>query len=497
MTPERTMAMGAGYFPGSLRQHWRRELLQVGLAAMESCWLYPWLAFVLHSDRLAQRVPFHAVLATYLVAMYLTRILNRRTISLLAQRVVTLAIALLGAFLLVKLYAYPHYRLNDVLWLRRFAREVSDIMLQIPPAMPILFAGLGLWWRGISTAQRDVGVDSAGFSLRVGIIAFLWLFLVGLLGRPIDAIPYAFAYFFLGLIVMGLARIEDISTSDVGIRSPFNVSWMGILAGAALVVTILSLLAVSLLSFRNIAAFLVLLRPAIAVLARITYPLQAVLAWLLEFVLTSLIRLFGRAFGAEGPDVTGLIRITEQLQELQQTRPIQGTMRWILQALKWSGIAVLFVGSLAALALSISRIVRDSQAGRSAEHESVFRAEAASGEAKDAVKSRWQEWYEALQAGLARLRGQEYALDSIRQIYASLVKLAAASGLPRHAAETPYEYLATLRRAFPESEEDLQLITEAYVRVHYGQRAFRRAYVQKVREAWLAIRARQEQHSHG
>jgi hypothetical protein len=318
-----------------------------------------------------------------------------------------------------------------------------------------------------------------------------------MLGRPVNAIPYAFAYFFLGLIVMGLTRIEDISASDVGIRSPFNASWMGILAGAALLVTIVSILAVNLLSFRNIAAFLALLRPAIAVLARITYPLRVVLAWLLELVLTFLIRLFGRAFGPEGPDVTGLTRFTEQLQEFQQTSPIQGTMRWILQALKWSGIAVVFVGILTALALSISRIVRNSQAGRSAEHESVFQPEAASGEAKDAVKRRWQDWYEALQAGLARLRGQEYALASIRQIYASLVRLAAASGLPRRSAETPYEYLATLRQAFPESEEDLQLITEAYVRVHYGQRAFHRAYVQKVREAWLAIHARQEQRSRG
>ncbi|MBM4429924.1 MAG: DUF4129 domain-containing protein, partial [Chloroflexi bacterium] len=345
--------------------------------------------------------------------------------------------------------------------------------------------------------QRSVGVDSAGFSLRLGVIAFLWLFLVGMVGHPVNAAPYTFAYFFLGLIVMGLARIEDISASDVGIRSPFNASWFGILTGAALLVTILGLLTAKLLSLHNIAALLALLRPVMAVVARITYPLQAILAWLLQSILTSLIALFRRAFGAAGPDVTSLTRITEQLQEFQEANPVQGAMWLILQALKWSGLAILFVGSLTALALSIGRAFRDSQAGRSAEHESVSHTEASDGEADKGGQSRWQRWYEALQARLARLRGQEYALASIRQIYASLVRLAAASGLPRRAAETPYEYLATLHRAFPDSKEDLQLITEAYVRVHYGQRAFHRAYVQKVREAWLAIRARQEKRSHG
>ncbi len=58
---------------------------------------------------------------------------------------------------------------------------------------------------------------------------------------------------------------------------------------------------------------------------------------------------------------------------------------------------------------------------------------------------------------------------------------------------TPYEYITTLTRGFQENEREVRLITEAYVRTHYGQRSFPPEYVQEVREAWLAIRARQEE----
>jgi hypothetical protein len=101
-------------------------------------------------------------------------------------------------------------------------------------------------------------------------------------------------------------------------------------------------------------------------------------------------------------------------------------------------------------------------------------------------------------ARLARLRGEEYSLVSIRKTYASLARLAAAAGYPRQDAETPYEYISALQQAFPANEAEIHLITSAYVRVHYGERSFSPEYVQRVRDAWLKIRERQQQtRAHG
>ncbi len=480
---------------GTLRANWRKEILYLGLAAMESCWLYPWLLMLTPgSGEKAQHIPFAALLSTLLLALYLTRLLSWEAVPLLIQRIATIVLAFLSSLVLLRLYVYVDYSVRDMSWLRHFAWEVGNVLQRISPSLVIFFAGFYLWWRGISLAQRELGVESVGFSFRMGIITFFWFLAVTIFGSRIDATPFIFAYFFLGLVVMGLARIEDVSQSRIGIRSPFNASWMGILAGSTLVVAALSILAASLLSLRSLTALLKQLHPVVVLLGKIAYPVLVAMAWLLQLILASLIRIFRSAWGAKGLEPLG--NFSEQLEEFRQIgEPAQGPPPLILQVLLWGFLGFAFVAVLTVLAFSINRRWRALQAGPTGEHESVWEAESAAKGVRDALESRWQRLREELQAQLARLRGEEYSLVSIRHIYASLVKLATASGFPRHEAQTPYEYITTLHRSFPGSDEEITLITDAYVRTHYGQRLFRAAYVQRVRDAWLAIRTRQEQGS--
>ncbi|NJN83500.1 MAG: DUF4129 domain-containing protein, partial [Caldilineaceae bacterium] len=44
----------------------------------------------------------------------------------------------------------------------------------------------------------------------------------------------------------------------------------------------------------------------------------------------------------------------------------------------------------------------------------------------------------------------------------------ARSWHPRRSSQPPDAYLSELRRAFPEHDDDLAVITNAYMRVHYG-----------------------------
>jgi len=57
---------------------------------------------------------------------------------------------------------------------------------------------------------------------------------------------------------------------------------------------------------------------------------------------------------------------------------------------------------------------------------------------------------------------------SVRQIYRHLIDWAASAGCPRHAAQTPGEYLLTLAGWFPEGRPEFSLITEQYVVVRYS-----------------------------
>jgi len=80
---------------------------------------------------------------------------------------------------------------------------------------------------------------------------------------------------------------------------------------------------------------------------------------------------------------------------------------------------------------------------------------------------------------------------SIRRIYANMVRLATEQGYPRGSAQTPYEYLDTLRQALPGSETETALITNAYVNAHYGKLPDTPEELQQIRDAWQRVRAQQ------
>jgi hypothetical protein len=76
---------------------------------------------------------------------------------------------------------------------------------------------------------------------------------------------------------------------------------------------------------------------------------------------------------------------------------------------------------------------------------------------------------------------------SIRRIYQQMLRAAAARGFPRVESETPYEYLMTLARLWPENRADSQLITEAYVKIRYGQLPETKAELDAIKGAWQRL----------
>jgi hypothetical protein len=86
------------------------------------------------------------------------------------------------------------------------------------------------------------------------------------------------------------------------------------------------------------------------------------------------------------------------------------------------------------------------------------------------------------------LGAQLLSAITIQRIYANLVRLATKAGYPRLQAQTPYEYLEALYEAFPAREDDVALITDAYVNAHYGQVPDSREELQSIRECWERVR---------
>jgi hypothetical protein len=102
--------------------------------------------------------------------------------------------------------------------------------------------------------------------------------------------------------------------------------------------------------------------------------------------------------------------------------------------------------------------------------------------------ARLQEGLDAL-AGQLALFGRWRTAASIRRIYAQMLAEAAREGYPRLASETPYEHVAVLLNAWPGMGVQIQVITEAYVKVHYGEIPETAADFEVIRRAWDELQA--------
>jgi hypothetical protein len=80
--------------------------------------------------------------------------------------------------------------------------------------------------------------------------------------------------------------------------------------------------------------------------------------------------------------------------------------------------------------------------------------------------------------------------ELVRYFYRSTLRRAAAGGLPRRRAQTPYEYSATLAQRLPEAQQDIAELTDAFVVAEYSPRPIGQADAQRARRPWERVRRR-------
>jgi hypothetical protein len=234
--------------------------------------------------------------------------------------------------------------------------------------------------------------------------------------------------------------------------------------------------------------------PLLVILQIIFVGLGALILMFLEWVLAQ----FSIDLGVLGQ---GLQRMLQQLGQLlarplpppppaaeTQTRPL---ILGILQATITIGIPLSIV--LLVLLFTWHRLRQAGQRDPGEEaRESMFSAGAVVRNLRTMVQDGLDRLGEL--AGLVSRFGPSarfLAAVSIRRIYANLVRLATEGGYPRAEAQTPYEYLQTLCKAWPGSQEDLEVITDAYVDAHYGQVPDTREELQRIRECWQRVRSQE------
>jgi len=461
----------------------RRELIFLNLGVMDACVIAPLFAALLASLMPIQ--PFSLVgglLGAVLVVHYLARLL----LELDTPPTLRLGLAGLGmlvsSLLGVHQVLYARMSFLNPAWLT----DIADSLRQEVPwrEVSLFLAVLFLWWRGLVLAQRRIDSESVAFRFRLGVV--LLAFTTGISSSVLPW-PYhhiVFLFFFASLLGIAVARAEEVGQQYGGRHSPFNLGWLTALVIASIAVLLLAAGLASVLNGENIGR---VLRPVWSVLSVVLFFLLYVVAWLAQILIIPLLAFFeqyelGRALD-EALGELGTPRVFEpnpQPQEPLFTPEQLAMMRTV-------GVIGGALTVLLLVALTLRRMRVGARGRFGEERESVWK-EIDLRRGLGGLLRRGRRRLSGAPEALRRSRlGHLFAAMTIRHIYAHLGALAAERGYPRALDETPYDYLPTLEKAFPERREDITRITDSYVAVHYGELPEQPDDLRTVREAWRRI----------
>jgi hypothetical protein len=442
------------------RLDWVEELLYLCILGTEACVLYPWqrLAFAALDYK---PLPFWGVLALVWAAYVVSSLLVRSELTADRRQAAIAGVVLLSALVAVRLHVYPGRPFYDLSWVADMVESLFDLFDLLPADLGVLLLAMVAWWRGIVASRQEADIDQIWYLFRMGVFALLVYLIVSAFGSPPDVTGLLFGFFFFGLMSVALARILElggIHSSTMGSRQ-----WVSVLVGAILGSLVLALLASLIFSRATVRTVLGWLRPLVHLVEMLLwYVVSAIvyLAWpLLELLLD-----FARSLTPEGVQ-TFMSPLMSPLFPPQDLAEEATASSGFASICKGVSVTLMVVGGLFLVSLAIRRLMARRDEENRDERESLW----SRGDLVNDLRDGLRRALEGLRnLGRRDARGQRSAA-TIRKMYASVVDLAEEAGYPRELAETPYEHREILYQAFPGGEQAVDAITEAYVRVHYGE----------------------------
>jgi hypothetical protein len=457
----------------------------VGAVVMELAWFTPWFRYFNLSGK---NMGEPRVLAWFALAAVLAALAGRglragRTSRLLRSASLLVLLAIETVVLLLVFHpTYPGLSLRD--FLSAIAASMGSVLQVIPAELVIILSALFVFRQGIVAAERDVlAPERLHFRFRLGIVI---LAAFGLVFREVEgrlmleALP---VYFFAGLAALAASRIDRAPMHARDGEGLGRFAWLAVMLGIISITIGLGLGLSRILQSRLAAevvgalasVFLEALRVIVILISPAIQALTAFLGWL--------ITLAARALGGS----QGLAAMLGGMQSLGQAVSLSegGPPSWIqVHAREIAAVGTgLLVGLLALAAIRGGRRKSSGAQDKSVEEiEMIPRGEGARTEDRGALtggRRRGRVPMEALE--------QMLAASSVRRIYGRLLRMAHAHGRSRSPAETPLEFLDALRGLFPNHQDEVEVITRAYIEVGYGGRSDEDAGIDEVRRAWAAM----------
>lgn len=483
---------------------WREIALLAGIM-MELTWITPWFVALLGQAHAGSLIKAFLIFTLMALAVFLsTRLLSNLEIPSGARNGTLSLLLIVAVGQANQLLLHPNEGLSFLSSLLAIIEGFQSNASLLPLEFVLVFFLTLVWLRAVRWATSDALPSEMRGSLRFSFL-MLVIYLLAFISRGQTALGYfPYLFFFFGLAAVGSARIARSEAHPATQISLFDRNWLVLLFGLFLFFSLLVgglglALGSSLEWFRQAALSLWLLFWGLVILvfSPLIVMVVAVFEWLVARVdLQALRTVFpGMGFTEQTDEVPeeGIVVAEEAgtsfldaLQAWLESLPIAEFLLAVRPYLFWVVIlALITLGIfLAGRRVSLWKALGDNMDTQTSQEGEQWLL---------TLGHNWRKRLQGLRESVLRIanidQGRKIlAAARIRQVYSYLMDLSKSLGKERDIAITPTEFVDALEQLFPFHRKEIHLITNAYVRVRYGEIDESPNEVVEVDRAWLQLR---------
>jgi hypothetical protein len=455
---------------------------------MELSWIVPWYrALTPQTYAVSPIQAFLALWGILLIAHISTRATNYLNLKIAIRRWVTLALLMISTVLGLRYLLFRSESLPVSDLLNRSFETISDMRELIPDEFLVIVIVILVFWRGMSLATKYIDPMSVKRNFYIGIGMFIAYIFINTIVTGESPGSLLYVFFVSGLIALGSARIFSITHLRGGFNNPFDLRWfLGILVTTLVIVGLAGLIAwlftgrtsivggIGAILLGVLAIFMVaLISPVIFLIERLSIGSNNFSGAMRNFL--DVLDELRNTFGQMANNLYGVLNNPTLMRWMAILKPI----------LLWSFIVAIGLGVL----FSISRWLFNERVSRQDDLESIIERGDLIRLIRQAFQDRLQQFADSIQGRTRMLQGQRWlAAAKIRRIYSRMMELTSKLGKSRPPAHTPLEFVSVLEDLFPNGKDEVNTITQAYMRIRYGELPETIQDVRVVESAWEHVR---------
>ncbi|MES0361697.1 MAG: DUF4129 domain-containing protein [Anaerolineales bacterium] len=470
-----------------------REIALFSLIIMELSFAVLWyrvlLSFWVRITYLRVFVVFGGIL---FISFILTRLMNYIGLKTKIQRIVLFILLIVSLWVGLNTLLYPSDWQG--LWgiIVRLFNSFSNTNSYVPAEFVLMLIIIFVIWRGVSLARKRIDPERFLSSFRIGIV-FLFAFGIsfGLTENTSLSILYLFLFF--SLLGLSVARISALGRLRGGHSIYFDRRWLIGIALAIMVILSITIIAANLVNGQELGIEIDLFGWILFVLTLLISPFVWVALYLFsaldqwihfDRILQSLSELFIRlqsvfqGFLEILDSIKGALDFSSVINFIETLKSVRPIILWIVILL----VVFLFLRSLVRYFLNESKEVEE-------EYQSISDQEDLLGLLRAALRKGIRRMTSGLEQVFNLDSARKFLMAArIRRVYARLLDLSDKLGNPRPLSSTPLEFLPSLENLIPNSKRELDVITQAYLRIRYGELPETQQEVEIVETAWNLVR---------